>query len=300
VDPSDLLNIIDKACDINSAVLAPSVLDVLESALDNLKSSFTRAHSTIPISRLLRLCRVLPDSNVLEEMIAIAVTSHLPPCHGGQPPRAKTLKHFSSPPPLPTSRNSQLSILPTDFILKLFQKAHWAESTSRIVSGIIYIQPDTAKEFATWINSGAWTTITFECVLPAVHALLDSLQGDAVALLHDTAIIALFERMLPQHRRPEVLKHLCIRCICIMIEVDEARQQHLADLLHKHMQCHAVEQFAFESICIASRLQASPSMGDLATELAERGLQWGVRHFSGPEGEDEEERQTLVHLSALG
>jgi nucleolar pre-ribosomal-associated protein 1 len=299
VDPSDLLNIIDKACDVNSAVLAPSVLDVLESALDNLKSSFTRAHSRIPIPQLLRLCRVLPDSNVLEEMIAIAVTSHLPPCHDGQPPQAKALEHFSSPQPLPTSRNSQPNILPADFILKLFQKAHWAESTSRIVSGIIHIQPDTAKEFATWINSGAWTTISFEYVLPAVHALLDSLQGDAVALLHDTAIIALFERMLPQHRRPEVLRHLCIRCICIMIEVDEARQQQLADLLHKHMQCHTVEQFAFESICIASRLQASP-MGDLATELAERGLQWGVRHFSGPEGEDEEERQTLVYLSASG
>jgi nucleolar pre-ribosomal-associated protein 1 len=102
-DSSNLLNIIDQACDADNAVLTPSALEVLEFVLDTLKGSFMCANSSIPISQLLRLYRVLPDSEVLEKMIAVAVTSHLPPFHDGWPPRAKTL-HFSLlPRHLPTS-----------------------------------------------------------------------------------------------------------------------------------------------------------------------------------------------------
>lgn len=298
MEPNDLLSIIDQTCDANNAALTPSVLDILESALDNLKNSFTRASSRIPMSQLLKLCRVLPDSEVLEEMISIAVTSHLPPCHDGRHPRAKALENFSLPRPVPTCGNSQPDLLPADFISKLFQKTVWTESTSRIVSGLIYMQPGIAKEFIVWLNSGAWTNIPFERLLLTVHALLDSLGGDAIGLFHDTTIIALFERMLPQPRRPAELRQLCIRCICIMIEVDASRQQQLASLLQENMQRHAIEQFALESVCIASRLQSSSLLSDLVTELAERGLQWAVRHFSSPEGEDEGERRIVVYLSA--
>jgi nucleolar pre-ribosomal-associated protein 1 len=127
---------------------------------------------------------------------------------------------------------------------------------------------------------------------------LDSLRGDAIDLFHDTVVIALFDRMLPQNRRPEGLRHLCIRCICIFTKADAARKQQLASLLQKNMQRLAVDQFAFESVCIASRLQSFPPLADVVTELAERGLQWAVRHFSGPEGEDEEGRLILAQLSA--
>ena len=295
---NNLVDIIDQTCDANNSALTPPVLDVLESALKNLKSSFTRTISRIPISQLLRLCQMLPNFEVLEDMIAIALTSYLPPCHDGGPLRANALEHVSLPRLLPTSGNSQPSIVPAEFISKLFQKAIWTESTSRIVSGLVYMQSDVAQGFVAWLNSEAWTTIQFEHLLPAVHALLDSLGCNGIDLLQDTTIIALFERMLPQHRRPDVVRQLCIRCICMMVEVDVARQQQLVGLLHENMQRHAVEQFALESVCIASRLQSSCSVGDLVTELAERGLQWAVRHFSGPEDETEEGRQILVHLSA--
>jgi len=232
---------------------------------------------------------------VLEEMIAVAVTLHLPLCHDGRPPRAKTSEHFSL---LPVSGNSQPDLLPADFIARLFQKTVWTESTSRIVSGLIYTQFDVAKEFVAWLNSGAWTKILFDYLVIAVHSLLDSLGIDAIGLLHDTTIFALFERMLPQHRRPEDLGQLCIRCICIMIETDVARQQQLASMLCENMQRHAIEHFAFESMCIACRLQSSPSLADLITKLAEHGLQWAVRHFGGSESEDEVEARTLVYLSA--
>jgi nucleolar pre-ribosomal-associated protein 1 len=163
------------------------------------------------------------------------------------------------------------------------------------VSGLVYAQSNVAKEFVAWFNSGAWTTIPFEPLLPAVHAVLDSLRGDAIDLFHDTVVIALFDRMLPQNRRPEGLRQLCI---CILIKADAARKQRLASLLQKNMQRLAVDQFAFESVCIASRLQSFPPLADVVTELAERGLQWAVRHFSGPEGEDEEDRLILAQLSA--
>jgi nucleolar pre-ribosomal-associated protein 1 len=297
-DSNSLLNIIDQACNARNAALTPSALEVLEFALDTLKGSFTCASSRIQISQLLRLYRVLPDSEVLEEMIAVAVTSYLPPCHDGQPLRAKTLNFSLSPRGLPTSGNSQLGILPPDFVSRLFQKAIWTESTSRIVSGLVYAQSNAAKEFVAWFNSGAWTTIPFEPLLPAVHAVLDSLGGDAIDLFHDNVVIALFDRMLPQSRRPEGLRQLCVRCICILIKADAARKQQLASLLQKNMQRLAVDQFALESVCIASRLQSVSPLADVMTELAERGLQWAVRHFSGPEGEDEEDRLILAQLSA--
>ncbi|KAG1766782.1 ribosome 60S biogenesis N-terminal-domain-containing protein, partial [Suillus occidentalis] len=298
-DSNSLLNIIDQACDASNAALTPSALEVLEFALDTLKGSFTCASSRIQISQLLRLYRVLPDSEVLEEMIAVAVTSYLPPCHDGQPLRARTLNFSLSPRGLPTSGNSRLGILPPDFVSRLFQKAIWTESTSRIVSGLVYAQSNVAKEFVAWFNSGAWTTIPFEPLLPAVHAILDSLGGDAIDLFHDNIVIALLDRMLPQSRRPEGLRQLCVRCICILIKADQARKQQLASLLQKNMQCLAVDQFALESVCIASRLQSFPPLSDVVTELAERGLQWAVRHFSGPEGEDEEDRLILVQLTKI-
>jgi nucleolar pre-ribosomal-associated protein 1 len=117
-------------------------------------------------------------------------------------------------------------------------------------------------------------------------------------LFHDTVVIALFDRMLPQNRRPEGLRQLCIRCICVLIKADAARKQHLASLLQKNMQRLAVDQFALESLCIASRLQSFSPLADVVTELTERGLQWAVRHFSGNEGEDEEDRLILAQLSA--
>ncbi|KAG2124689.1 ribosome 60S biogenesis N-terminal-domain-containing protein [Suillus clintonianus] len=298
-DPNNLLNVIDQACDANNATLTPSVLEVLEFALDTLKGSFTCASSRIPISQLLRLHRVLPHSEVLEEMIAVVVTSHLPPCHDGRPPRAKLLDFSLSQRYLPTSGSSQLGILPADFVSKLFQKAVWTESTSRIISGLVYTQSDVAKEFVVWFNSGAWMTIPLEPLLPAVHAVLDSLGGDSIDLFRDTTITALFERILPQRRRPEGLRQLCIRCICILLEADAARKQQLAGLLQKNIQRLAVEQFALESVSIAFRLQSFSPLADLVTELAERGLQWAVRHFSGPEGEDEEDRLILVQLTKI-
>ncbi|KAG1732030.1 uncharacterized protein EDB91DRAFT_1058414 [Suillus paluster] len=297
MDTDNLVNIIDQAC--NNAVLTPSVLEALEFALDTLKSSFSCASSRIPISQLLRLYRVLPDSQVLEEIIAVVVNSHLPSCHNGQPPRAKTLDFSLSRRPMSTSGNSQLDILPADFVSTLFQKATWTDTTARLVSGLVYTQSDVAKRFITWLDSGAWTTIPFELVLPAVHALLDSMGGDVIDLCRDTTIIALFERILPQRRRPEELRHICIRCICILIKADAARKRQLIGLLLTNMQHNAVEQFALESVCIASRFQSFPLLADLVTELAERGLQWAVRHFSDPEGEDEEDRLILVQLTKL-
>ncbi|KAG2062744.1 hypothetical protein BDR04DRAFT_1164705 [Suillus decipiens] len=295
-DPNILLNVIDQACDANNATLTPSVLEVLESVLDSLKSSFTCASSRIPASQLLRLYGVLPNSEVLEEMIAVAVTSHLPLCHDGRPARAKTLNFSLSPRYLPNSGSSQLGILPADFISRLFQKTTWTDSTSRIVSGLVYAQSGVAEEFVAWLNSGAWTAIPFEHLLPAVHAVLDSLGDDAIDLFRDTTMIALFDRMLPQRRRTEGLGQLCTRCICILIKADAIRKQQLASLLQKNMQRLAVDQFTLESVCIASRLQSFSPLVDLVTELAERGLQWAVRHFSGPEGEDEEDRMTVVQL----
>ncbi|KAG1791586.1 ribosome 60S biogenesis N-terminal-domain-containing protein [Suillus plorans] len=298
-DPNNLLDIVDQACDANNVALTPSVLEVLEFALDTLRVSFTCASSRIPIPQLLRLYRVLPDSEVLEEMIAVAVTSHLPPCHDGRHPQAKTLNFYLSPRYPPASGSSQLGVLPSDFISGLFQKAIWTESTSRIVSGLVYAQSGVAKEFVAWFNSGAWTTIPFEHVLPAVHAVLDSLGGDAIDLFRDTVTIALFDRMLPQRRHPEGLRQLCIRCICILIKADATRKQQLASLLQKNMQRLAVDQFALESVYIASRLQSFSPLADLVTDLSERGLQWAVRHFSGPEGEDEEDQLILAQLTKI-
>ncbi|KAG0699763.1 hypothetical protein DFH29DRAFT_1081076 [Suillus ampliporus] len=140
VDTNNLLNIIDQACDVSNAALTLSVLGVLEFALDTLKSSFTCTSSRIPISQLLKLHRTLPDSQVLEGMIAVAVNSHLPPYHDGQPLRAKTLDFSLSLRPLPTSGNLQLDILPADFVSTLFRRATWTESTARIVSGLVYTQ----------------------------------------------------------------------------------------------------------------------------------------------------------------
>ncbi|KAG1894474.1 uncharacterized protein F5891DRAFT_1255164 [Suillus fuscotomentosus] len=272
-DPDNLLNIVDHACDANNIALTPSVLEVLGFAFNTLRGSFTCASSRIPISQLLGLYRVLPDSEVLEEMIAIAVTSHLPPCHDGRHPQAKTLNFYLLPRYLPASGSSQLGVLPSDFISGLFQKAIWTESTSRIVSGLVYGQSGVAKEFVAWFNSGTWTTIPFEHVLPAVHAVLDSLGGDAINLFHDTVTIALFDHA--------------------------TRKQQLANLLQKNMQRLAVDQFALESVCIASRLQSFSPLADLVTELSERGLQWVVRHFSGPEGEDEEDQLILTQLTKI-
>jgi nucleolar pre-ribosomal-associated protein 1 len=172
------------------------------------------------------------------------------------------------------------------------------ESTSHIVSRLVYARSNVARVFVTWFNWGSWTTIPFEPLLPAVHAVLDSLGGDAIDLFHEIVVIALFNRMLPQSRRPEGPRQLCIHCTCILIKADAAPKQQLASLLQKNMQRLAVGQFALESACIASRLQSYSSLADLVAGLAEHGLQWPVRHFSGPEGEDEEDQWILAQSSA--
>lgn len=56
----------------------------------------------------------------------------------------------------------------------------------------------------------------------------------------------------------------------------------------------AVDQFALESVCIASRSQSFSPLADLVTELSKRGLQCAVHHFPGPEGEDEDDQMILV------
>ncbi|KAG2063474.1 class II aaRS and biotin synthetase [Suillus decipiens] len=45
-------------------------------------------------------------------------------------------------------------------------------------------------------------------LLPAVHAVLDSLGDDAIDLFRDTTMIALFDRMLPQPRRLRLSRHI--------------------------------------------------------------------------------------------
>ncbi|KAG1766816.1 hypothetical protein EDD22DRAFT_340695 [Suillus occidentalis] len=138
-------------------------------------------------------------------------------------------------------------------------------NSRHIVSGLVYAQSNVAKEFVAWFNSGAWTTIPFE--LPAVHVVSDSLCGDAIGLFQDNVVIALFDRLLPQYRCPDGLRHLCIRCICILIKSDAAHTQQLASLLQKKTQ-PAVDRFVLESVCIASRLQSFSPLTDLVTQLS--------------------------------
>ncbi|KAG1833204.1 hypothetical protein DFJ58DRAFT_736195 [Suillus subalutaceus] len=235
----------DQVDDADNIAFTPPTLEVPYFALDTLKRSFICANSTIPISQLRRLYRALPDSEVLEEMITVAVTSYFPPCHDGRPPRAKTLDFSLSPRYLPTPGKSQTGILPADFVSRLFQKAIWTESTSRIVSGLIYTQYNVAKEFVVWFNSGAWTTIPLEPLLPAVHAVLSSLDGDAIDLFHGSVMTALFDLMLPQRRRPEGLN----------VPAREDMQP-------------AADRFTLERVRIASRLYSFSLLTDLVTKLS--------------------------------
>ncbi|KAG2751051.1 hypothetical protein P692DRAFT_20863402 [Suillus brevipes Sb2] len=91
--------------------------------------------------------------------------------------------------------------------------------THCVRAGIYSIQ--CCKEFVVWFNSGAWTNFPFEPLLPAVHAVLSSLDGDAIDLFHGSVMIALFD----------------------------PRKQQLASLLQRNMQ-PAVDQFVLKKLSV--------------------------------------------------
>ncbi|KAH7927036.1 hypothetical protein BV22DRAFT_1103957 [Leucogyrophana mollusca] len=293
LDPEELLLTLDFISARDKAEITPLILGVLE----------TYTLVDLPLrsrtAQLLALRSLLPDSTLLEDMIATAVSSFLPPCHDGCPlplDSSSTANLASLTASLSSQRRSPLSALsPGDVVQLLYQKS-WAASTAQIVSALLYSNALPSQEYARWLNSVTCTNIMIEYLAPTLHAFLDSSDIEDLEAIGDTVMFGLFDRLLPRARRSDDVRRLCHGIIISLITRDVRRRTAFVASIQRNLDSSAAEYHAADYMAFAARLRVVDGLGNLVTNLIDRGLQWTVRNLPT---QDEAAGEVLRKLTLL-
>ncbi|KAH7907124.1 ribosome 60S biogenesis N-terminal-domain-containing protein [Hygrophoropsis aurantiaca] len=304
MNPEDLLLILDLISSLGreGTSYPPMILALLDAVLSTMQS-FSSADFPLKgrVGQLLTFRSVLPDSALLEDMIATAVVSSLPSCYDGRPLKpglsSRSLASLTSSLRL-RCHSSFNSISPENAVQSLVRE-HWTVSTASIVSALLYCAILPAQEYARWLNSMAFTTITTEQLAITVHAFVDSCNAEDLEAVNDEVIYDVLDRILPQRQCPSDLRQLCIDAVSSVVMHDVHRRASFTSIITKNLASASMDDNTPDYMTIAIRLRSIEDLNLLVSTFVDRGLQWAVRHIPGRDPQNEEIRMTLKRLVCL-
>lgn len=301
----DLFDLLDVAG--NAATANPPALNVLNATLVTLKRSTSTLESDgIPplrLNQLLSLHLLVPDSIILEDMIAMAIDASLPMGYDGrQLSFASGIRLGALSARSEMRWSCRLNQLPAqlDFYSFLTQES-WTTSTVKILSGILYQQSFARRVFLRWLSSETCAQRSMLHLANVLCAFLDSssAQGAEINDTESETLIPWFSRLCELVVDPlnsQELQSVCGTCIPLVISLCPSKKSDLIATLLKRVQ--QMPSVTFHILALGNQLHASirADSDDIVDCLVDKGLRWTVRAFHEAEGELE---KIVVMLSGI-
>ncbi|KAI5997091.1 ribosome 60S biogenesis N-terminal-domain-containing protein [Pisolithus albus] len=289
-----VLNLIESSQQQGSVI--SGFLEELLSAVEQLQGSNGGPREELPVARLLGLQELLPESPLLEGMIARSLAAQLPIAYDGILPDLLPSEGLAS---LYLPRHNHLPPLPLDLISRFLEKEAWTESTAGIVAVLLYAQASSSPIVVHWLNYKKYERLSIDHLSIVFAAFLDCSESDAdqVIQLGDDVLCGILERFLSEWPGPSERRLRRLQCICHVLRQDTQRRPLLSTLLQKKLHALPLENFAFEAMYIVRRVLDVSGCESLVTSFVDRVLQWAVRHISNDGDRDEDARNTLALLT---
>ena len=249
------------------------------------------------LPQLFALHRVLPRSDVLEELIAIGVEASLLICCSGTPlrrgdgddlslaslvRRAETRWSRRSTP-------SSSSDLPVESFL---MQDTWSASTVRIVSALIYQGALSRDRVVAWLKTDDATGRAVEHYVPVLFAFFDVCLADGAEMpLEEELCSRHFSRLLGvvcDERQSRDIRSSAGVCVSALMKLVPSGACRFIEECVGAVRGLSVTALHHDLLLIARRLPEGyvTEARGFRTMLVNHGVQWATRVFGGGEGED--------------
>ncbi|KII96154.1 hypothetical protein PLICRDRAFT_151289 [Plicaturopsis crispa FD-325 SS-3] len=314
MEQSDLYDLFDFVCDNGGDTVDSPFLDVLGAILDAAAKSLHKADiATAPesalrsrLTRLLALRRVLPNSLVLENLIATALDAHLPAYPDGQSLLVNNLE------PLQLYKISlrsedrwsrQSHSTPEHLTIRAFlDQSSWSDSTARIISSMLYRQHFPADIFLEWLGTNECFALTTRHLATTLLAFFDSNESLGDLRSEDcqcmNAHISRLVATIADSPSPRDLRVVCKDCVLSISQAIPSFRGQVAAHVKSAIDALPVETITLELVSLGRRLHTTIPLGIEVILVLNQGLQWAVRYLSGAH-EDVEKQSVLEELTSL-
>ncbi|KAF9233345.1 ribosome 60S biogenesis N-terminal-domain-containing protein [Melanogaster broomeanus] len=246
-------------------VKSPAVYETVEDILSALKQAMAQDStlSKLPASKLLGLQGLLPGSVLLEDMLSEALVSQLPCGFDGQ---------------ITSSDGQRLST-----VLPILERETWTDSTTRIISVLLYTNVASSQIYASWLNSQKWTRLSMHHLASTLAAFLDfvRLSGGDLSRVNDEVLYSLIDRLFPKEPSAGHGSLWRLECIFRILELERSRQSRLLSALQDSIHGTRLVDLALETTYLARKIVLCNGP---------------VRHFSNQDIDSEDSRDALANL----
>ncbi|KAF5371492.1 hypothetical protein D9615_009605 [Tricholomella constricta] len=302
--PEDLFNVLDALLkNLTPPTPSTSDLDLLGDVFTALRTlTASHADSEVELMRrlpqLIALRSLLPNSLVLEELIAIAIESSIPAycngapssCGNGKAVEETRLGGIVRRAELRRSRHMNPRLVNLDLPAQSFlEQDSWTQATVTIVAGLIYQTSSSfpRKEFVRWLGTDHCARTDPGHFVTVVHAFLDTsfCRGQGLSSVNDSDIwLPQFTRLveaLSDDGLPHDTRSTAVTCLSLMIRLIPSRTAEFLSAVVHAVQALPVDKLNPYLLFLGRQLQATAE--SLVAELVDHGIQWAVRFFAEPE-----------------
>lgn len=273
--------------------MSPQASELLRAVLDAVRlsvASDSELESALRrrLPQLLVLRSDLTDSDILEEMIAIAIEASLPVCYDGAQLSAQGLEEETSIAALVRRAETRWSLhldpLPAKIdVLQFLTKDTWSESTVKIISGLIYRRSFSQNTFISWLGSEDCSRRSPEHFVTVLRSFLETCRSLNAELLQVNLWVPHFTRlvkMVADERLSRARRKASSSCVSLILSLAPSNSSHLLALLVQQVENLPTTSLTAEILTVGARAPATADRGLLLTALADHGAQWAVRRFA--------------------
>lgn len=273
---------------------------ILEAVLISLESATASDPEQLGqrLDQIMALRAHIPQSIILEKIIASAVSSCLPIAYDGQPIQSSSGagSHLGA---LCKSAEAQWKcrwyISPENLDLSTFlMQKPWSNSIARIVSGLLYKRPASRKMYLDWLATDHIVSVAVSHLTMTTYAYLDSTihQEDGLADTENDILKSHFSFLLSNAKAislPPDLSHTYVACLYMIIQRLGFKRLELLTILKEHIQSSSTGQLDIQYLILGRRLYSHcrRDAEDCITSLIDRCLSWAVQLFSSSNAESE-------------
>lgn len=247
------------------------------------------------VTDLVMLQSLLPDSGPAERLLGTYLKLSLPRCHDGSP-------SFEKPPELARLTLNDKIVFNGVSINKSLDRARWTESTTDIITSLLYTRVDARQQFLHWLTTTKLDDSSIHRI-PALHAYLDASSHEMATLTEtEHAILALqYKGILKAYKftaLPRALLTMALECVTLLSSaIPQAFTFTHSSRITKKIQKMSTIGIPISLLRIGFRIAESTGGSlELRECLSEKTLVWSAQHFSS---NDENNEEALELFSCL-
>ena len=239
------------------------------------------------LPQLLSLKSILPDSPLLEQIIAIAVEATLPIGLDGCP------SFSSSSEPVTVIRRAEsrwsqrcCGIKANIDVQPFLSQGTFSDSTAKIISCLVYQQPSSRLALMDWLTSDRTSQHEPCHLVPILHALFDSCSQDAAAIANvpSNTWLPFIMKIVQAIADIDIPSNIRIRaqyCLLNILSANSGDASKLLDAVAKEMK-HASRSLSHELITTATALAVKfgSKVESIVSRVIDNGLQWCIDQFA--------------------